>query len=385
MAEQKASGHRRSIVGKWLEIGLPRILPLGVRGGRMKRWLTHWGVSTLMALAFGLAVGYYLSTYYMGHFSVETCLWSVAFSLVTVYSIGAFCAVSEALLRPRLKGLPRTKRLWLEVPTSVAAHVVGFLIPAFLFYWLLGFPMRSFLASFGSFLVVFLIIHEFEYLVRFYRALKEAEIREERLKALAAQSELKALRAQINPHFLFNTLNTIAGLIGTHPQEAEEITEKLAEVFRYVLLASEREFVSLGEELGFIESYLDIEKARFGERLRLERVVSPSVLQTPVPVLILQPLVENAVKHGRDPETGAAWVRIAVQRDGDVVRIQVSDRGRGIPEAAREGVYANGTGIRNVSERLQRTYGQEYNLEIRDNKPQGTVVTVRIPTQEGSA
>ncbi|RLC86407.1 MAG: hypothetical protein DRI79_10060 [Chloroflexi bacterium] len=350
---------------------------LGVKRKRAKRWLTHWGISTLMGLAFGLAVGYYLSTYYVGYFSVETCLWATAFSLLTLYSIGVLCAVSEALLRPRLKGLSRTKRLWFEVPTSVAAHVVGFLIPTFLFYWLLGFPMRSFLTSLGGFLVVFVIIHEFEYLVRFYRELKEAEIREERLRTLAAQSELKALKAQINPHFLFNTLNTIAGLIGSDPQKAEEITERLAEVFRYVLVASEREFVALGEELRFIEAYLSIEKARFGERLQVERDVSPSVLETPVPALILQPLVENALRHGQGTD-GSVDLSIRAQpQDGEVL-ITIADRGPGLSVGVWGG-ESRGHGLHNVDERLRRTYGEEYGVEIGCNEPQGTVVAVRLP------
>lgn len=350
-----------------------------------RKWLTHLGMGTLFGLFFGLLGGYWACRYYVGHLSAVAYLWSFAFSFTISYSISGFCAITEALLRPRLEKLPRPKRLWLEVPASTLAHLLGFLVPAFLFFRLLGFPFKELSRPFAVFMAFFVLIYELEYLAKFYRELKEAEVREERLKALAAKAELRALRAQINPHFLFNTLNTIASLIGSDPRKAEEVTEKLAEVFRYVLLASEREFVTLEEELEFIEDYLDIERARFGERLRVERDVSPSVLETPVPALILQPLVENAVKHGRDPETGEAWVRIAARRDGNVVTIEVSDRGRGIPKGMREGVYADGTGLRNVDERLRKEYGRKYGLEIGANDPRGTVVAVRIPIQEGSA
>jgi len=360
------------------------------REKRKKKWLTDLGMSVLIALAFGLAGGFYASRYYVGHFSIETFLWSMAFSLSIVCSIGLLSAITNAFLRPRLKGLPRTKRLWFEVPASLAAHILGFLVPTLLFYQLFGFPMRSFLASLGIFFVVFLAIHEFEYLVRFYRELKEAEIREEKLKVLATQAELKALKAQINPHFLFNTLNTIAQLIHTDPTEAEATVERLAEMFRYVLAGSERGLVTLGEELSFVDDYLAIEQARFGERLHVTRQVGAEALNVPVPSLILQPLVENAIRHGQGAD-GSVDLTICAQPQGDEVVIAISDRGPGMPSPTPwpppspnfgrgKGLgEGEGYGLRNVDERLQKTYGEAYGLEIRDNEPQGAVVMVRIP------
>jgi sensor histidine kinase YesM len=334
-----------------------------------------------MALAFGLGAGCYVSIHYVGHFSVEVCLWSVVLSLAINYNIGVLCAVTEALLRPRLRGLPRTQRLWFEVPTSVAAHILGFLVPTLLIYRLLGFPLRSFLASFGIFLLIFLAIHEFEYLVRFYRELKEAEIREERLKVLAAQSELKALKAQINPHFLFNTLNTIAQLIHADPAQAEATVERLAEMFRYVLAGSERGLVPLEEELSFVDDYLAIEQARFGERLRITREIAPEALNVPVPSLILQPLVENAVRHGQGAD-GSVDLTIHVRPQGDEVMITVADQG---PSMSRGvwGYGGGGHGLWNVDERLQKTYGEGYGLEVQGNEPRGAVVIVRIPIESG--
>lgn len=349
------------------------------KGRVMKKWLADWGMSTLFGLAFGLAGGFYASRYYVGYLAIETFLWSMALSLSIVYCIGALSVVSEALLRPRLEGLSRTKRLWFEVPASLAAHILGFLIPTFLFYRLLGFPVRSFLPSLGIFLVVFLVIHEFEYLVRFYRELKEAEVREERLKALAAQAELKALKAQINPHFLFNTLNTIAQLIHTDPARAEATVERLAEMFRYVLVGSERGLVPLEEELTFVDSYLEIEQARFGERLQITREITSEALDVPVPSLILQPLVENAIRHGRGAD-GSVNLTIRVQCRGDEIVLAIADQGPGMSKGVGE-VGGGGHGLRNVDERLRKTYGEGYGLEIRDNEPQGSVVIVRIPSE----
>lgn len=347
------------------------------KGRVMKKWLADLGMSTLFGLAFGLAGGLYASRYYVGHLAIETFLWSMAFSLAIVYCIGALSIVSEALLRPRLEGLSRTKRLWFEVPASLVAHILGFLIPTFLFYRLLGFPVRSLLTSLGIFLAVFLVIHEFEYLVRFYRELKEAEVREERLKALAAQAELKALKAQINPHFLFNTLNTIAQLIHTGPAQAEAMVERLAEMFRYVLAGSERRLVPLEEELSFADDYLAIEQARFGERLQITREIAPEAWDMLVPSLILQPLVENAIRHGRSAD-GSVKLTIRVQCRGDEVVIAIADQGPGMSKGIWE--YGDGGhGLWNVDERLQKTYGEGYGLEVVDNEPRGAVVIVRIP------
>ena len=135
----------------------------------------------------------------------------------------------------------------------------------------------------------------------FYRELRETELQEERLKALAAEAELKALKAQINPHFLFNTLNTVAHLIRTDPLRAERTVERLAEVFRYALFAMDKEVVPLSEELSFLEDYLALERERFGDRLSVRTSFSPESLSVLVPPLILQPLVENAIRHGQSP------------------------------------------------------------------------------------
>jgi len=352
MTEQKTSGSKRIIVRILTEIVLP-------------------------AIAFSLGVGFAIGNYPI---SFITGL-AISGTIYVLYEL------DQAFLHPRLERLPRDWQLGLEIASSLLEHILGALLALFACGRIFGFvvePTTAWMVVWMLF-IGFLAVHSAMYALRFYRELKEKELLEEQLRALATQAELKALKAQINPHFLFNTLNTIAQLIHADPAQAEATVERLAEMFRYVLLASEREFVTLGEELEFIEDYLDIEKARFGERLQVERAISTLVLETPVPALILQPLVENAVRHGRDPGTGEAWMKIAAQRDGGLVRIEVSDRGRGIPEGMREGLYDNGTGLRNVNERLQRIYGQEYGLEIRGNEPRGTVVTMRIPTREGSA
>ena len=130
------------------------------------------------------------------------------------------------------------------------------------------------------------------------------------MRELTAKAEMRALQAQINPHFLFNTLNVLANLIQDNPERAERLTEQLAEVFRYALESTRREWVSLEEEVRFLQAYLDIERARFGERLRHHWSLEPAAAKIPIVPMLLQPLVENAVRHGIAPalQGGDLWV-----------------------------------------------------------------------------
>jgi two-component system LytT family sensor kinase len=225
---------------------------------------------------------------------------------------------------------------------------------------------------------VFPIIHGTELALRYFRQLKEKERQEEQLRTLATEAELKALKAQINPHFLFNTLNTIAALIHADPAQAEATVERLAEMFRYVLNGSERGLVSLGEELAFLDVYLEIEQARFGERLRVTREIAPGALGLSVPSLILQPLVENAIRHGQAGD-GSVNLTIRVQPQAKVIVITIVDQGPGMATNHRIG-ESPGHGLRNVDERLRKTYGDGYGLGFAANEPQGTIVTVKIPS-----
>jgi two-component system LytT family sensor kinase len=147
-----------------------------------------------------------------------------------------------------------------------------------------------------------------------------------------------------------------------------------------VLAGSERGLVSLEEELAFVEGYLEIERARFGERLHVTRQVASEALEVPVPSLILQPLVENAVRHGRGDD-GSIDLTLRVQPHHDEIVIAIADRGPGMPSSTPLG-EGEGLGLRNVDQRLRKTYGQAYGLEITANEPRGAVVTIKIPIEE---
>jgi two-component system LytT family sensor kinase len=151
-------------------------------------------------------------------------------------------------------------------------------------------------------------------------------------------------------------------------------------MFRYMLAGSERGLVPLEEELSFVGNYLEIERARFGQRLRITREIVPEVLSVLVPSLILQPLVENAVRHGRGAD-GGIDLTIRIRPHDEEVRITIADQGPGMPPSHKmeEGP---GHGLRNVDERLRKTYGGEYGLEIAANEPRGAVMAIRIPMQK---
>ena len=185
---------------------------------------------------------------------------------------------------------------------------------------------------------------------------------------------MKALRSQINPHFLFNTLNTISALVHDSPDLAEEAIEKLATIFRYTLEVSDQNFVSLAEEVRLVSTYLDIEKIRFGERLSIDIELDQSVRDVQVPAFVIQTLIENCIKHGVAKKVGKGIVRInAIAKDNMLV-CQVYDNGPGIdPERVTKG-----TGLNNILARLENIY-QIKNLLYFENTGNGTLVTLKIP------
>jgi signal transduction histidine kinase len=186
--------------------------------------------------------------------------------------------------------------------------------------------------------------------------------REEQLRNLATRAELKALRARINPHFLFNALNAIAGLIQTRPSLAEETVEQLAEVFRYTLRKSEKEWVRLDEEIEFVAAYLRVEEARFGARLQVTVSVDPAASAIPVPAMSIQPLVENAIKHGTSTVEGLGTIRLTVAVVNETLCIQVCDNGPGFPIGFSLDSPGEGHGLRNIADRLSGYYGGSASL-----------------------
>mgnify|MGYP003637660885 CR=1 FL=1 len=211
---------------------------------------------------------------------------------------------------------------------------------------------------------------------------RQAEIETRAAQQLATEAELNALKMQINPHFLFNTLGSIAALSRIDGARAGEMSEKLADMFRYTLQASKHPSTTLGEELNFLRSYFEIEKARFGHRLQMDIEIPANLNGLRVPNLILQPLVENAIAHAFTERPDGWHIRVSAATDpgsGDL-HLTVTDNGRGFPGPTPADSIGRGTALRNIDERLRRQYGPAHRLRIDHRPGGGAIVTLPIPS-----
>lgn len=211
----------------------------------------------------------------------------------------------------------------------------------------------------------------------YYRELRERERRALELESRLSQANLQALKAQLQPHFLFNTLNAIAALVHKDPNTADEMLGSLSELLRMTLDASEQHEVRLRREMEFLDRYIEIQQLRFGDRLRVERQIAEETLETFVPTLILQPFVENAIRHGIEPQERAGTVRISARREGNRLRLEVSDdsgRFNSGHFAGKEGV-----GLTNTKARLQALYGDQHHFAISPNQDGGLSVQLECP------
>jgi two-component system LytT family sensor kinase len=205
----------------------------------------------------------------------------------------------------------------------------------------------------------------------------------ENKERLLVQARLNALSSQINPHFLFNTLNTVSSLIRTDPEKARRVVYRLSSILRRLLRKTDN-FAPLREELAFIEDYLSIEMTRFGEKLRFVKKVDERTLDCQVPAMLLQPIIENSIKHGLAPKVdgGAIVLESYFERGPQGLRLvlAVADDGVGIEDESLSSILEHpGIGVSNVNERLQVLFGANYRLSITSHKGEGTRTTVEIP------
>ena len=203
----------------------------------------------------------------------------------------------------------------------------------------------------------------------------------EEQERLLAEARLAALTSQINPHFLFNTLNSVSSLIRTDPNQARVMVVRLSKVLRRLLRKHEN-FSTLRDELSFIEDYLSIEVIRFGEKLRFEKDVAPDALDMLVPSMLLQPLVENSIKHGLSNKVEGGSIRIAARRSESHLQVTVEDDGVGIPESKLNTLLDRGIGVTNVHERLKVLFGSEYRMWVESQPGHGTRIQIEMPELE---
>lgn len=216
--------------------------------------------------------------------------------------------------------------------------------------------------------------------IKYYQELQEQTERALEATAMAHQAQLKMLRYQLNPHFLFNTLNAISTLILDGANKTANLAvSRLSDFLRYTLDNDPMKRVTLGSELDALDLYLEIEKVRFGERLTVEKQVAEDANDALVPSLILQPLIENAIKYAISPsETGGA-IRISAKVHGDMLFVQVADNGPGLAADKPVRKTSGGVGLVNTRARLQHLYGDGQAFTLAPNEPSGLVITINIP------
>ncbi len=206
------------------------------------------------------------------------------------------------------------------------------------------------------------------------RALSSAQ-----LETRLVEAQLQALQRQLHPHFLFNTLNTISGLIHTDAEAADAMIDRLGDLLRMTLHTSITQEVPLKDELDVLQKYLEIEQTRFGNRLRVNMHIQPETLDAQVPNLLLQPLVENAIRHGIAPNARPGWIEIHASRADDHLTLQIRDSGDGLPPD-RLMALNRGVGLENTRARLEHLYPAAFQFTF-SNLDRGFCVTVRIPFQ----
>jgi len=255
-----------------------------------------------------------------------------------------------------------TPRLRLQFPALVDCYRA---------YFGFGFYIDLIIAS-----LIVIALHALLY----YQNFRASELAQSSLKTQLAQAQLRALKMQLHPHFLFNTLHSISSLVLEDPAKANSMIARLGDFLRLTLENSDQQLVSLKEETEFLRCYLEIEQVRFGDRLALAFELEPQTLSAQVPHLILQPVVENAIQHAIAPRATRGHINIEAKRLNSLLRLEVRDNGAGIPSNG-DLLGIEGLGLSNVRARLHQMYGSDFRFELMNARDGGLTVVMEIPFQ----
>jgi two-component system LytT family sensor kinase len=229
-------------------------------------------------------------------------------------------------------------------------------------------------------LIIALLIVIAVHALLYYQNFRASELAQSSLKTQLAQAQLRALKMQLHPHFLFNTLHSISSLVLEDPQKANSMIARLGDFLRLTVENSEQQLVTLKEETEFLRCYLDIEQVRFGDRLTVAVELEPQTLSAQVPHLILQPVVENAIQHAIAPHAARGHINIEAKRLNSLLRVTISDNGPGISSNANS-LGKKCVGLSNVRSRLQQFYGPDFRFELMNAGDGGLTVVIEIPFQ----
>lgn len=346
-----------------------------------RRWV-KWGFAflfwTSLGLIFSTQTYLYLKTQYHGF-----TWWDALKNGMPIWYIWGMLAPVIVGFDHRLpvRREQILQRIALHLPLSVLAaglHFMSRLGVEKIFHGEVTLGFADLLGSFPMTLQIYWLILGVAVSYDFFQAYRERELQASQLQARLTEARLHALRAQLHPHFLFNTLNAISAFIEKSPQTARQMTAHLGELLRFALEHAERQEITLAEELSFLENYLEIQRIRFADRLEIQLHIAPETLNALVPSLLLQPLVENAIRHGLSPRAARGRLALHAQREGNFINLSISDDGVGLPEnwqaAARHGV-----GLSNTRERLEKLYAGAHRFVIRNSEGGGVTVELTLP------
>jgi len=371
-------------LGVWIRITVPNFLAADISFETIVLlgllispfWATLGGIvlsipamlhGEYLALPFNAVVGFLAGL--LGRFVEPEDIWS----FTPFVDLSLYRWIRRILLRPRLD--PQFLMLFLIVAGEVCRIWIARTFPHKLFALTATQTSVKVLVWLSAPIVVGIAL-------KVWNALR-IEMKLEEQKHLLLEARLDALQRQINPHFLFNTLNSIASLVRVKPELAREMTVKLANILR-ALLKDHNTYVPLSHELNFTDDYLDIEVVRFGaDKLHVEKEIDPQTLDVMVPSILLQPLIENSIKHGLEPRIHGGTVTVRSKLNGDRVLIEVADDGVGMGDRPNTGIRRDGAGIgmKNVQERLEVLYGQQASFKVVSNPGRGTLVSIEIPAE----
>lgn len=238
---------------------------------------------------------------------------------------------------------------------------------------------RMYLTNLDFLLMTYSTFVGLNYALGYHREVQARGIREAQLQARLAEARLKTLEAELHPHFLFNTLHAISALVQTNPDAADRMISRLSDLLRLTFDRSGAARVSLQEELEFLQKYLEIEQTRFQDRLTVRYAIDPDTLDVEVPRMILQPLAENAIKHGVSPKSGQGVIEVVSRLENGRIWLEVRDNGVGLSGSARS-QFDRGVGLPNTRDRLECLYGDAHSLEFSEGKA-GLTVRIALPVQ----
>ena len=340
-----------------------------------------WGIRTWQLLIFILLYSFFAIQYWLAILFTSSGISNIWKDAIIDY------LVLKALLTLPLWWLYFIKWKNKTIGFKIAMHV--FTAPLWVFCWFHSYRYIQNLRGAGYlqgdgkwwdvyipglvYCLQFAVFHVYD----FYLQTQQQKEREKQLMQAAYNSEVNALKAQIQPHFLFNTLNSISASVPVAMEHTRELIAMLADTFRYSLKASEQEWISLQEELDFTKITLELEQQRLKKRLKVVYEIDDSLLQTKVPPMLLQPITENAIKHGIAPHIDGGTVTIRINKNASKVHIRISDTGTGYDGELTESIFTKGIGLRNTNLRLEKLYGEK--IMVEKNQPSGLIFSFNIP------